>query len=130
LLPAAKLSAFQKWLLREALKKRWAATNPAAGISFAEIISVANPNSPKGVNNRINATVSRAARRLTARGLARVVHEPAITQAERYHLKSKRAQAVKYRSWQAVIVLTDEGVKAAQHLMLAGTQFFLLLSCS
>jgi hypothetical protein len=42
-------------------------------------------------------------------------------------MKGKLARAVNQRSWQAVIVLTDDGVKAAQHVMPIGTQLCLLL---
>ena len=56
----------------------------------------------------------------------RVVHGPAITRAQRYRLKSKKAQAVKWRSWQAAIILTDAGVQTAQHVMPAGTQLSML----
>jgi hypothetical protein len=121
-----KLSAFQKWLLCWALRKRWVAAHPAAGISFAEIKSVVGN---RGSLNAVNASISRACRRLQTRGLARVVHGPAITQAERYRLKkSKRGRRlVAYSSWQAGIRLTDAGAKAAQHLMPAGTQLEILL---
>ena len=98
--------------------------HPAAGISFAEIKSVVRNY---GSSNAVNASISRACRRLQTRGLVRVVHGPAITQSERYRLKkSKRGRVVADRSWQAGIKLT-EGAKAAQYLMPAGTQLQILL---
>jgi hypothetical protein len=124
LISVRKLSALQKWLLRWALRKRWAVAHPAAGISFAEIKSVVRNY---GSSNAVNASISRACRRLQTRGLVRVVHGPAITQSERYRLKkSKRGRVVADRSWQAGIKLT-EGAKAAQYLMPAGTQLQILL---
>lgn len=99
--------------------------HPAADISFAEIKSVVRNY---GSSNAVNASISRACRRLQTRGLVRVVHGPAITQAERYRLKkSKRGRLVAYRSWQAGIRLTADGVEAANHLMRAGTQLQILL---
>jgi hypothetical protein len=119
-----KLSTLQKWLLCCALKKRWTAAHPAADISFAEIKSVARN---RASSNAVNASISRACRRLQTRGLVRVVHGPAITPAERYRFrKSKRERAAAYRSWQAGIRLTDEGAKAAGLLMPAGTQLQML----
>ena len=125
LVSVRKLSALQKWLLCWALKKRLAVRHLGAGISFAEIKLVAQ----NGVmSNAVNASISRACRRLQTRGLVRVVHGPAITQAERYRLKrSKRERMVAYRSWQAGIQLTDDGAKAARYLMPAGTQLEMLL---
>jgi hypothetical protein len=80
------------------------------------------------MSNAVNASISRACRRLQARGLVRVVHGPAITQAERYRLKkSKRGRVVAYRSWQAGIQLTDDGAIAARYLMPARTQLEMLL---
>ena len=122
-----KLSALQKWLLRWTLIKRWAgaAAHPKTGLSFAEIKSVLRNS---GSSNAVNTSISRACQRLQRRGLVRVVHGPAITQAERYQLgKSKRRRVVAYRSWQAGIRLTDEGAKVAAHLMPAGTQLEMLL---
>jgi hypothetical protein len=125
LLSVRKLSALQKWLLCWALRKRWAAAHPAADSSFAEIKSVVHD---RGSSNAVNASISRACRRLQTRGLVRVVHGPAITQAERYRLKkSKRGRLMAYSSWQAGIQLTDDGTKAARHLMPAGTQLEMLL---
>jgi hypothetical protein len=120
-----KLSALQKWLLCRALSKRRAAADPGADISFAEIKAVVR----NGVlSNAVNASISRACQRLQTRGLVRVVHGPAVTQAERYrHKKSKRGRVVAYRSWQAGIRLTDDGAKAAQYLMPPGTQLQMLL---
>lgn len=115
----------QKWLLCWALKNRWAALDPAAGLSFAEVKSALRN---RGSSNAVNASISRACRRLQRRGLVRVVHGPAITRAERYRLKKpKRGRVVAYSSWQAAIRLTDDGAKAAQHLMPAGTQLEILL---
>ena len=120
-----KLSALQKWLLYWALRKKWAGAHTVADISFAEIKSVVRN---RGSSNAVNASISRACQRLQTRGLVRVVHGPAITQAERYRLKkSKRGRVVAYRSWQAGIQLTDEGAKAAGYLMPAGTQLEILL---
>jgi hypothetical protein len=121
-----KLSAFQKRLLCWALRKRWAAAHPAVGISFAEIKSVVGN---RGSSNTVNASISRACRQLQTRGLVRVVHGPAITQAERYHLKKSKhgRRRVAYRSWQAGIRLTADGAEAAQYLMPAGTQLEILL---
>jgi hypothetical protein len=110
----------QRCLLHSALKKKWAAAAGVAGLSFAEIKSVV---SSRGSSNAVNTSISRACQRLQRRGLIRVVHGPAITQAERYHLKeSKRRRVVAYRSWQAGIRLTEEGARVAAHLMPAGTQ--------
>jgi hypothetical protein len=99
-----------------------------ADISFAEIKSVVRNF---GSSNAVNASISRACQRLQTRGLVRVVHGPAITQAERYRFKkSKRRRVVAYRSWQAGIQLTDEDAKAAGYLMPAGTQLEILLEPS
>ena len=95
------------------------------GLSFAEIKSIVRS---RGSSNAVNTSISRACQRLQRRGLVRVVHGPAITQAERYQLKkSKRRRVAVYRSWQAGIRLTDEGAKVAAHLMPAGTQLEMLL---
>jgi hypothetical protein len=111
LVSARKLSALQRWLLYCALRKKLAApaARPVVGLSFAEIKSIVRSC---GSANAVNTTISRACQRLQRRGLVRVVHGPAITQAERYHLKkSKPRQVVAYRSWQAGIRLTDEGAR-------------------
>ena len=82
----------------------------------------------RGSSNAVNASISRACRRLQTRGSVRVVHGPAITQAERYRLKKpKRERLVAYSSWQAGIQLTDDGAEAARHLMPTGTQLEMLL---
>jgi hypothetical protein len=80
-----------------------------------------------GASNAVNASISRACRRLQTRGLVRVIHGPAITQSEQYRLKkSKRVRVLAYRSWQAGIKLTDEGAKEAHYLMPTGTQLPML----
>lgn len=90
------------------------------GLSFAEIKSVP---CIRGSPNAVNTSISRACQRLQRRGLIRVIHGPAITQAERYHLKkSTRGRLVAYRSWQASIRLTEEGARIAAYLMPTGTQ--------
>ncbi len=115
-----KLSALQKSILRAAL------VNPAKGVSFTEIKSGVGYRRSA---NAGNASISRACRRLVARGLVRVVHGTAITRAERYRRKKpKRGRVVNYRSWQADVRLTADGARAAQHLMPAGTQLKLLIT--
>jgi hypothetical protein len=91
-----------------------------AGLSFAEIKSSGRI---RGSSNAVNTSISRACQRLQRRGLIRIVHGPAITQAERYHLKkSKRGRLAAYRSWQAGIRLTQDGASVAAYLMPPGTQ--------
>jgi hypothetical protein len=122
---ARKLSRLQKFLLLEALAKRSALADPKALLMFAEITTAAGHRHSE---NGVNASLSRACRRLRERGLVLVVHRPAITRAERYQLKqSSRRRGTNYRSWQAGISLTAAGFEAALRLTQRGTQLPLLL---
>ncbi len=122
-----KLSALQKSLLFWAFTKRCATGDPTAALMFAEI-KRAGVGYRRRSANCTNASLSRACGRLQGRGLVLVVHGPAITRAERYHMKqSQRGHAVNYRSRQAGVRLTAEGIQAALRLMPRGTQLPVLL---
>ena len=122
---AQKLSRLQKFLLSEALAKRSAWADRKAVLVFAEIKTAAGRRHSENV---VNASLSRACRRLHERGLVLVVHRPAITPAERYQLKQpRRRRGTNYRSWQAGISLTAAGFEAALRLTQRGTQLPLLL---
>lgn len=121
MVPMWKLSRLQKFLLLQALAKRLGSAHPRAVLMFADVKTAAAGD--RRCENGVNASISRACRRLAERGLILVVHLQAVTRTERYRLKkSRRERGSNYRSWQAGISLTPAGVQAALRLTRHGTQ--------